>query len=103
MYISRSIISDYFVTPWTVPHKAPLFMEFPRQEYYSRLPFPSPEDLPYPGSEPGSPALQADSLLTDSPSEAPFERKDCIKAIGTMISIEVFFPTTHPRRTLSSL
>lgn len=35
-------------------------------------------------------------------SEAPFERKDCINAIGTMISIEVFFPTTHPR-TLSSL
>ena len=65
MYISHSIISDYFVTPWTVPHKAPLFMEFPRQEYYSRLPFPSPEDLPYPGIEPGSPALQADSLPSE--------------------------------------
>ena len=87
----------------TVAHQVSLSMGLCRQEYWSGLPFPSPEDLPYPGSEPGSPALQADSLLTDSPSEAPFERKDCIKAIGTMISIEVFFPTTHPRRTLSSL
>ena len=38
---------------------------FPRQEYWSGLPFPSPEDLPKPGIEPGSPALQADSLLTE--------------------------------------
>ena len=37
-------------------------MGFPRQEYWSGLPFPSPEDLPDPGIEPGSPALQADSL-----------------------------------------
>ena len=37
-------------------------MEFSRQEYWSWLPFPSPEDLPDPGIEPVSPALQADSL-----------------------------------------
>ena len=37
-------------------------MEFPRQEYWSGLPFPSPEELPNPGIEPGSPASQADSL-----------------------------------------
>ena len=42
--------------------KAPLSMEFPRQEYWTGLPFDSPEDLPDPGIEPGSPALQADSL-----------------------------------------
>ena len=35
------------------------------QEYWSGLPFPSPVDLPDPGIEPGSPALQADSLLTE--------------------------------------
>ena len=38
-------------------------MEFSRQEYWSRLPFPSPEDLPNPGIKPSSPALQEDSSL----------------------------------------
>ena len=38
-----------FVTPWTVACQAPLSMEFPRQEYWSGLPFPSPRDLPDPG------------------------------------------------------
>ena len=44
----------------------PLSMGFPRQEYWSGLPFPSPGDLPNPGIEPGSPALWADSLLCES-------------------------------------
>ena len=43
-------------------NQAPLFMGFSRQEYWSRLPFPSPEDLSDPGIESRSPALQADSL-----------------------------------------
>ena len=51
-------------TPWTVAHQDPLSMEFSRQEYCSGLPFPSPGDLHNPGIEPGSPALQADSLRT---------------------------------------
>ena len=46
----------------TVVHRTPLSMEFSRQEYWSGLPFPSPRDLPNPGIEPGSAALQADSL-----------------------------------------
>ena len=46
-----------FATPWTVAHQAPLSMEFPRQEYWSGLPSPSPGDLLNPGIEPGSPAL----------------------------------------------
>ena len=45
-----------------VAHQAPLLKEFPRQEYCSGLPFPSPGDLPDSVIEPGSPALQADSL-----------------------------------------
>ena len=53
------------MTPWSVAHWAPLSMEFCRQEYYSGLPFPSPEDLPKPGIKPRSPALQVDSLLTE--------------------------------------
>ena len=49
----------------TVVRQAPLSMEFSKQEYWSGLPFPSPGDLPNPGIEPGSPALQADSGLTE--------------------------------------
>ena len=59
-----------FVTPWTVAHQAPLSMGFPRLEYWSRLPFPSPGDLPEPGIEPSLLHLlhwQVDSL----PSEPP--------------------------------
>ena len=52
-------------TPWTVAHQAPLPMGFSRQEYWSGFPCPPPEDLPNPGTEPGSPALQADSLPTE--------------------------------------
>ena len=51
-------------TPWTVACQAPLSTGFSRQAYWSGLPFPSPGDLPDPGIEPGSPALQADSSLT---------------------------------------
>ena len=52
--------------PWTVTHQAPLCMGFPRQEYWSGLPFPSPGDLPDPGIESRSPALLEDSLLSES-------------------------------------
>ena len=44
-------------------------MEFSRQEYWSGLPFPSPGDLPDPGNEPGSPALQADALPSEPPGK----------------------------------
>ena len=55
--------------PWTVAHQAPLFMEFSRQEYRSGSPFPSPGDLPNPGTEPKSPACQADSLPSEPPEK----------------------------------
>ena len=51
--------------PWIVACQDPLSMGFSRQEYWSGLPFPAPGDLPEPGIEPASPALQADSLLTE--------------------------------------
>ena len=60
-----------FATPGTVACQAPLSMGFSRQEHWSGLPFSSPEDLPNPGTEPRSPALQVDSLpaeLQGSPS-----------------------------------
>ena len=53
------------MTPWTVTHHAPLSMGFSRQEYWSGLPFPSPGDLPNPGVEPRSPALQVDALPSE--------------------------------------
>ena len=52
-------------TAWTTAHQPPLFMRFPRQEYWSGLPFPSPGNHPDPGIEPTSPvslAFQTDSL-----------------------------------------
>ena len=52
-------------TPWIVARQAPLSMRFSKQEYWSGLPFPSSGDLPIPGIEPRSPALQADSLMTE--------------------------------------
>ena len=74
---SCSVVSDS-VTPWTVAHQAPPSMEFSRQEYWSGLPFPSPGDLPNPGIELGSPALQADAL----PSEPPGNQKKKYKSCG---------------------
>ena len=52
---------------WTAAHPAPPSMGFSMQEYRSGLPFPSPGNLPNPGIELGSSALQADSLLTELP------------------------------------
>ena len=58
-----------FVTPWTVASQAPPAMGFSRQECWSGLPFPSPGDLPNPGIEPGSPALQADTVPSEPPGK----------------------------------
>ena len=58
-----------FATPLTVAHQAPPSMGFSRQENWSGLPFPPPGDLPDPGIEPGSPALQADASLSEPPGK----------------------------------
>ena len=58
-----------FGTPWTVAYQAPPSMGFSRQEYWRGLPFPSPGDCPDPRIEPGSPALQIDSLLSEPPGK----------------------------------
>ena len=64
-----SVVSDSIVTPWTIAYQAAQSMEFSRQEHWSGLPFPSPGDLPNPGIEPGSPALQADALPPEPPEK----------------------------------
>ena len=60
-------------------------MGFSRQEYWSGLPFPSPEDLPHPGIEPGSPALQADSLPSELLGSSLSKRNDCKYAISNVV------------------
>ena len=81
------------MTAWTVACKPPLSMGFPRQEYWSGLPFPFPEDLPNPGIKPGSPALQADS----SPSEPP--GKPISKVLSTLLHLEptIFSSSTRQK------
>ena len=72
----HSVMSDSFATPWTVTHQALLTMGFPRQEYWSGLPCPSLGDLPYPGTEPRFPALQADFYHLSSQGSS-----SCIKLL----------------------
>ena len=63
--------SLFLVTPWIVAHQVPQSVEFSSQGYWSVLPFLSPGDLPNLGIKPGSPAVQADSLLSEPTGEAP--------------------------------
>ena len=58
-----------FAAPWAVAYQSPLSMALSRQEYWSGLPFPSPGNLPDPGIEPGSLALQADTLPSEPPGK----------------------------------
>ena len=73
LLVSCQTMSNSFVTPWTVAQQAPLSMGFPRQEYWSELPFPSPGDIPDPeiefgpGIEPVSPALASGFFTTEPP------------------------------------
>ena len=62
-------VSDFFVIPWTVAHQS--LSGFPRQEYWSGLPFPSPGDLPYPGIEPTFLALARRFFTTELPGKPP--------------------------------
>ena len=78
-------MSDSFVTSWTVTHQAPMCMGFPRQEYWSKLPFPSQGHLPNPGIKPTSPmppALAGRFFTTESPgkpiSKAMLRAQSCL-------------------------
>ena len=72
--VSHSVVSNSSPPhSWTVAHQGPLSMEFSRQQYWTVLPCPPPGALPNPGIDLGSPALQADSLLSESPALYPGE------------------------------
>ena len=74
--VSHSVMSDS-VTPWTLASQAPLSVGFSRQEYWSGLPFLSPGDLPDPGIEIESLALQADPLPSE-PLAKPNQQHECV-------------------------
>ena len=78
-----SVVSDS-VTLWTVAHQAPLSVEFSRQEYWSRLPYPTPGDLPDPGIEPKSPASPAlaGGFFTTAPPGKPVYRYEALRGVG---------------------
>ena len=79
----------FFAPPWTVARQAPLSMEFSRQEYWCEFPSPSPGDLPDPEIEPRSPALQVDSLPSESPGKPVIIRAlfySCPPATGDLLN-----------------
>ena len=77
-------MSNTFATSWTVGRPTPLSMGFPRQKYWSELPFPSPGDLPDPGIESESPAL-AGRFLTTEPPGKPI----CMNIISYCLCVEL--------------
>ena len=82
---------------WTVAHQAPLSMGFSRQEYWSGLLLSSPEHLPNPTVKPGSPILQADSLLTESPGKPylsflDYYKQHCNELGSADFEIVILFP-----------
>ena len=79
--------------------KAPLSMEFSRQEYWNGLPFPSPGDLPNPGTEPRSPALQADSLLSEPPRKPTYKDRELL-IIRLPWFVLAWLPPTDLRTTV---
>ena len=79
------------LTPWTGARQVPLSMGFFRQAYWSRLPCLPPGDLPNSETEPTSPALQADSLLTEPPGKPM-----CIQVCILLFSCQVMSDFCNP-------
>ena len=75
--VGHSVVSDSLRPRGPLARQAPLSMEFTRKEYCSGLPFPSPEDVPDPGIEPGSFVSQADSLPSEPPGKPSGSSKSC--------------------------
>ena len=80
--LSPSLVYDSCATPWTVARQAPLSMGFPRQEHWSGLPFPPPEDLPNPDNESASPTLAGRLFTMEPPGKCT-----CVTGYGSMFSL----------------
>ena len=92
-----------FATPWTIAYQTLLSMGFSRQEYWNALPFPSPGDIPNPGIEPESPALQADALTSELPGKHLYKTR-IQKDIHTCMLTAALFTvpqTWRPERPLT--
>ena len=93
-----------FSTPWTVACQAPLSKGFSRQEYWGELPFPSPGDLPNPGTEPASLHWQPDSLPPRH-QEIPESRLNALQALFPAVPTIIlwdryyFYPHSTDRET----
>ena len=84
-------------TPWTVAlcNQSPLSMGFPRQEYWSELPFPSPGDLPDPGMEPASPALAGGYSTTEPPGKPNiYKFRSCLFSPPAVVTTVYFCHNT---------
>ena len=90
------------VTPWTIAHQTPLSMVFSRQEYWSRLPFPPPGDLPDPGINPASPALAGGFFTTvpPNPKDTSGPPKELI--LGLVLRILITLSSHLPSLAFSS-
>ena len=111
--LSRSVVSNSFVTPWTIDpmDQTSLSMVFPRQEYWSGLLIPSPGDLPDPGIKLGSPALvlAGGFFTTEPPGKPVFESRIFIilcydmgvtvKMLGATESFSNYFLEMYPKVT----
>ena len=75
------------MAPWTVAHQSPLSMDFSSKDYWSGLPFPPPGDLPNSGIKLGSPALQADSLLSEPPGKSNIPNK--VSKLGFLLGCQL--------------
>ena len=91
--LSCSVVSDS-ATPWTVARQAPLSMGNLQARIWSAVPWPPPGDLPNPGIEPRSPALQVDSL----PSEPPEKPKNT--GVGSLSLLQGIFPILESNQSL---
>ena len=87
-------MSDSFASPWIVTHQALLSMGFPRQEYWSGVPFPSPGDLPSPGFEPPFPALAGGFFTTGPTGKSTFLSSSSL--VNPPNHHILLIPQTHP-------
>ena len=84
-----------FAIPWTVTYQAPPSLGFSRQEHWSGLPFPSPGNLPKPGIEPRSPALQTLYLLSYQGSHNIVIEREIYSNMADWLSTKSFSEWTH--------
>ena len=92
--IVRHSVASNCLQPHRLVHLAPLSMGFSKQGYWSGLPFPSPGDLPDPGMEPRSPALQVDSLPSEPAGKLTLDTKknQIFQSLNSSMPGLTFFP-----------